>query len=79
MNKQEFLQYIIDYAIHVGWEDLHGKDQIRSLFASWCLIFYVDADTSDCDNALRKIYTRAAMDEVTEYEGYIRFMLEFIV
>lgn len=79
MNKQEFLQYIIDYAIHVGWEDLHGKDQIRSLFTSWCLIFYVDADTSYCDNALRKIYTRAAMDEVTEYEGYIRFMLEFIV
>ena len=79
MNKQEFLQYIIDYAIHVGWEDLHGKDQIRSLFTSWCLIFYVDADTSDCDNALHEIYTRVAMDEVTEYEEYIRFMLEFIV
>lgn len=79
MNKQEFLNYTIDYAIHTGWEDFHGKDQIRALFTSWCLIFHVDADTSDCDDALRKIYTRGAIDEVTEYTEYIRFMLKFIV
>ena len=34
MNKEEFLNYIIDYAIHTGWEDVHGKDQIRALFTS---------------------------------------------
>ena len=79
MNKQDFLNYIIDYAVHTGWEDYHGKDQIRALFTSWCLIFRVDADTSDCDDALRKIYIIAAMDELIEYTEYIRFMLKFIV
>lgn len=79
MNKQEFLNYIIDYAIHTGWEDIHGKDQIRALFTSWCLIFHVDADTKECSDALNVIYWRAAMEELIEYENYEQFMIEFIV
>lgn len=79
MNKQEFLNYIIDYAIHTGWEDVYGKDQIRALFTSWCLIFHIDADTKECDNALNIIYWRAAMKELIEYSDYERFMIEFIV
>ena len=79
MNKQEFLNYIIDYAIHTGWEDVHGKDQIRALFTSWCLIFHIDADTKECDEALMTIYSRAAIDEVIDYELYELFMIEFVV
>lgn len=79
MNKQEYLNYIIDYAIHTGWEDFHGKDQIRALFTSWCLINHIDADTKECDDALRNIYYRAAIDELEEYDDYVRFMVEFIV
>ncbi len=79
MNRQEFLNYIIDYAIHTGWEDFRGKDQIRSLFTSWCLIYHIDADTKECDDALNVIYWRAAMEELIEYEDYERFMIEFIV
>lgn len=79
MNKQEFLNYIIDYAIHTGWEDFHGKDQIRALFTSWCLIFRIDADTKECDEALNVIYWRAAMEELVEYKDYEQFMIEFIV
>lgn len=79
MNKQDFLNYIIDYAVCTGWEDCHGKDQIRALFTSWCLIFHIDADTKECDEALNVIYWRAAMEELIEYEDYERFMIEFIV
>lgn len=79
MNKREFLNYIIDYAIHTGWEDLNGKDQIRALFTSWCLIFHVDADTKECDEALMTIYSRAAIDEVIDYKLYELFMIEFVV
>ena len=79
MNKQEFLNYIIDYAVCTGWEDFHGKDQIRALFASWCLIFHIDADTKECDEALMTIYSRAAIDEVIDYKLYELFMIEFVV
>lgn len=79
MNKQEFLNYIVDYAIHTGWEDFHGKDQIRALFTSWCLIFHIDADTKECDEALMTIYSRAAIDEVIDYKLYELFMIEFVV
>lgn len=79
MTKQDFLNYIIDFSINVGWEDCHGKDQIRALFTSWCLIFHIDADTKECDETLNVIYWRAAMEEVVEYEDYERFMIEFIV
>ena len=79
MNKQEFLNYIIDYTIGTGWEDWNGKDQIRALFTSWCLIFHVDADTEECDDALNTICRRAAMEELVKYEDYQRFMIEFII
>ena len=79
MNKQEFLNYIIDYAICTGWEDCNGKDQIRALFTSWCLIFHIDADTKECDEALSQIYTTADLKELVEYEEYTQFMIEFIV
>lgn len=79
MNKQDFLNYIIDYAIGTGWEDCNGKDQIRALFTSRCLIFRIDTDTRECDEALNVIYWRAALEELIEYEDYERFMIEFIV
>ena len=79
MNKQEFLNYIIDYAIHTGWEDWNGKDQIRALFTSWCLIVHIDADTKECDDALNVIYRRAMLEELIEYKDYEQFMIEFIV
>lgn len=79
MNKQEFLNYIIDFAIHTGWEDFHGKDQIRALFTSWYLIFRIDLDTIEFDDALDVIYWYAEIDNLVEYEEYKRFMIEFIV
>ena len=79
MDKQEFLNYIIDYAIGAGWEDFHGKDQIRALFTSWCLIFHIDANTTECDDALYVIYWRAEMEELVEFEEYKQFMIEFVV
>lgn len=79
MDKKEFLNYIIDYAVCTGWEDFHGKDQIRALFTSWCLIFHIDADTKECDEALMTIYSRAAIDEVIDYKLYELFMIEFVV
>lgn len=79
MDKKEFLNYIIDFAIHTGWEDWNGKDQIRALFTSWCLIFHVDTDTVGREQSLCTLYYKAKLDELVEYEEYRRFMIEFIV
>lgn len=80
MNKQEFLNYIIDYSIYNSWEDFYGKEQIRSLFTSWCLIFHVDSDTQECNDALNVIYWRAAIiKELIEYGEFKKFMIQFIV
>lgn len=79
MNKQNYLNYIIVYAIFTGWEDFNGKNQIRALFTSWCLIFHIDVDTKECDDALYIIYWRSEMEELVEYEEYERFMVEFII
>lgn len=78
MNKKEFLNYIMDYAIHVGWEDWNGKDQIRALFTSWCLIFRVDADTDECDTALKKIYYDGELREIVNWNYYESFMIGLI-
>lgn len=77
--KEEFLNYIIDYAICTGWEDCNGKDQIRALFTSWCLIFHINADTKECDHAMNDIYWLGELSNLVEYEDYQRFMVEFIV
>lgn len=79
MNKQDFLNYIIDYAVCTGWEDFHGKDQIRALFTSWCLIHHIDADTVESDTALKKIYYDGELKELIDWNNYEAFMIEFIV
>ena len=79
MEKKDFLEYIKSYAVCTGWEDFHGKDQIRALFTSWCLIYHIDTDTVECDHALSQIYTIADLKELVEYEEYKQFMIEFIV
>ena len=79
MNKKEYLNYIIDYAENAGWEDFYGKDQIRALFTSWCLIFRIDVDTEECDTALKKLYYDGELKELVDWNNYERFMIEFIV
>lgn len=76
MSKEEFLNYIIDFATDIGWDDLKRREQLRALFTSWCFIFRVDADTKECDDALGEIYFRIAFVMVEEFENY---MVELIV
>lgn len=79
MNKSEYLDYIADYAINNHWEESHVKEQIRSLFMSWCIIFDVEADTQDCDNALKIIFYRARIDDFMGYGEFENYMLAFLV
>lgn len=60
MNKEEFLNYIIDFAINTEWEDLKRRERLRILFTSWYFIFGVDADTKECDGVLGVIFFRGA-------------------
>lgn len=43
MNKEEFLNYIIDFAANTLWSEFNAREQLRALFTSYCLIFGVDA------------------------------------
>lgn len=45
MSKEEFLNYIIDFAVDTLWDDLKRREQLRALITSWCFIFGIDADT----------------------------------
>ena len=76
MNKEEFSNYIIDFAMDTEWDDPKRRKQLRALFTSWCFIFGIDADTKECDDALGVICFRAAFEMIEEFENY---MLELIV
>lgn len=39
MSKEEFLNYIIDFAVDTLWDDLKRREQLRALITSWCFIF----------------------------------------
>lgn len=76
MSKEEFLNYIIDFAMDTEWGDLKRREQLRALFTSWCFIFGIDADTKECDDVLGAICFRAAFEMIEEFENY---MVELIV
>ena len=76
MSKEQFLNYIIDFAMDAEWDDLKRREQLRALFTSWCFIFGVDADTKECDDVLGVICFRGAFQMIEEFEGY---MIELIV
>ena len=76
MNKEEFLNYIIDFAMDTERDDLKRREQLRALYTSWCFIFGIDADTKECDDALGVICFRAAFEMVEDFENY---MIELIV
>ena len=71
MSKEEFLNYIIDFATDTEWGDLKRREQLRALFTSWCFIYGIDADTKECDDALNVICFRATFEMVEEFESYM--------
>ena len=63
-----------------GWEDAElQKEQFRSLFTSWCLINNVDADTRQCDEKLRKLYEKARLEELIDFEDFCNYMLRYLI
>lgn len=79
MSKEEFLNYIIDFATDTGWDDLKRREQLRALFTSWCFIFGVDADTKECDDILYITYEKVLMEPVIDYDDFENYMFELIV
>lgn len=49
MTKEEFLNYITDFAANTLWSEFNEREQLRALFTSYCLVYRVDADTKKCD------------------------------
>lgn len=78
MNKEEFLNYIIDFATDTEWEDLKRREQLRALFTTWCFIHGIDADTKQCDDALETLYVAVDLPESQRYE-LEQYMIELIV
>ena len=79
MSKEEFLNYIIDFATDTGWDDLKRREQLRALFTSWCFIFGIDADTTECDDILYITYEKVLMEPVIDYDDFENYMFELIV
>lgn len=77
MNKEEFLNYITDFAANTLWSEFNEREQLRALFTSWCFIFGVNADTKECDDILFII--REALEFQADVEEFERYMIELIV
>lgn len=77
MNKEEFLNYIIDFASNTLWSEFNEREQLRALFTSYCLVYGVDADTKECDDILFII--REALEFQADVEEFERYMIELIV
>lgn len=79
MNEKVFLDYICQYAVDYEWDEPNVKEQIRSLFTTWCLVCKIDADTMKCDRALNRIYFEGALEELLDYDEFEQFMLEYLI
>lgn len=77
MNKEEFLNYITDFAANTLWSEFNKREQLRALFTSYCLIYGVDADTKECNDILFII--REALEFQADVEEFERYMIELIV
>ena len=78
-NKNELLDYIVKFAIENKWDEENVPEQIRAFFTTWAFLFRVDADTYNCDMALRRIYDTAGLDEVIDYDEFENYMVGLIV
>lgn len=78
-KKNDMLAYIITYAENLEWEERNVKEQIRSLFVSWCILNHIEVDTKLCDDALIQIYCKLSLHNIIEYDAFVEFMVEFIV
>ena len=76
MSKEEFLNYIIDFAVDTLWDDLKRREQLRALITSWCFIFGIDADTKECDDVLEVIYRKVLMEPVIDFDELEKYMVE---
>ncbi len=83
MNKCKFWNYIISFIKEqeINFNEDFGdllSQQLKALFTSYCLIFGIDADTSECDACLRDISDLVKVDE--NYMGiFENFMLGYLV
>lgn len=78
-DKNEFLDYIVKFAIKNNWDEENVPKQIRAFFTTWAFLFRIDVDTYNCDVALRRIYDTAGLDEVIDYDEFENFMVGLIV
>lgn len=83
MDKCKFWNYIIsfikeqDVDFEADFSDIATK-QLRALFTSFCLLFDIDADTSECTACLWSMFDLLEFDDSLEDKFY-NFMLEYLV
>ena len=76
--REKLFDYLENFMIHTNWLDEDTPEQARAIFTTLCLVGYVDADTSVCDNMLFELYNKSALDELIPYDEFARFMIKFI-
>lgn len=79
MTKEEFLNYIIDFAMDTEWDELKRKEQLRALFTSWCFVYGINVDSKECDDVMTIIYEKVLMEPVIDYDEFEEYMIELIV
>lgn len=78
-SKSEFVDYIVEFIHDYGWESRNIPQTIKSFFTTWAFLFHIEADTYDCDTALRTIYDGAQLSRKLGYDEFENFMVGLIV
>lgn len=76
IEKEESLNYILDFAINTDWNDLKRRERLRALFNSWCFVFGVTAGSKEFDTALDLIHWEMSFSRT---EGFKDYMTELIM
>ena len=78
-SKNGMEKFIQDFAADNEWTNEHVPDQIRSFFTTWCFVYHVDTDTSECDRLLGSVYANCKLSSHIGYDDFENFMISYII
>ena len=86
-NIEEMIDYLIRFFKEMDWEnDDLGRQQVRSIFTTICLLYHIDVDTQQANNILSMAWHalvesngwNASEVSYEEYEAFERKMIELL-
>lgn len=84
-GKQEMFEWLKAFITENYWYSYPVPQQASSIFTTICMIWNIDADTTECDSMLHELWECVAVSEnlddyeVADYKEFENMMLHLIV